>query len=380
MIEKLVAFEERLTRVEAALLVGVVVFMLLLAVYNVFYRNALIPLQIWVVEEATVEVEVPIEPPPESAEPSSASAEEPEADGFGGGFGGGFGEPESDESGDSDGFGGGFGAADEPDEEDGFGGGFGGGFGDEESPEPDRETTETDDAPAEEPDDADGFGGGFGGGFGDESDTEDESADGFGGGFGEADGDATGSGEEATAEPEPTTRTELRGPEDGSFARWVSDAIDAVKLEWSDVLLRQLVLVIGFLGSMLATRRRKHITVDALSKILPIGVLPWVQVVTNLLSIAVCVLLTVAGWGLVEIGLEFPKELTWFAEEWVFQLVFPIGFGLLTFHFGVRLVESVAWGMTGEPVGTIVLEERPIAASATAGDVEPVEPSAEERS
>lgn len=379
MIEKLVAFEERLTRVEAALLVGVVVFMLLLAVYNVFYRNALIPLQIWVVEEATVEVEVPIEPPPESAEPSSASAEEPEADGFGGGFGGGFGEPESDESGDSDGFGGGFGAADEPDEEDGFGGGFGGGFGDEESPEPDRETTETDDAPAEEPDDADGFGGGFGGGFGDESDTEDESADGFGGGFGEAD-DATGSGEEATAEPEPTTRTELRGPEDGSFARWVSDAIDAVKLEWSDVLLRQLVLVIGFLGSMLATRRRKHITVDALSKILPIGVLPWVQVVTNLLSIAVCVLLTVAGWGLVEIGLEFPKELTWFAEEWVFQLVFPIGFGLLTFHFGVRLVESVAWGMTGEPVGTIVLEERPIAASATAGDVEPVEPSAEERS
>lgn len=350
MIDKLVELEERLTRIEAALLVGVVVFMLSLAVYNVFYRNVLIPLQVSVVEGATVEVEVPIEPEPEE----SSDSEESEDDGFGGGFGGGF---EEESGGGDEGFGGGFDEepAAEPDGE-----GFGGGFDDE--PEPEAKPKESE--PADE-----GFGGGFddepvdegfGGGFDDGEEDE-----GFGGGFGgEADAEST---DEASEAPTPTTRIERRGPEEGSFAYMVGEFVDAVKLEWIDLVLRQLVLVVGFLGSMLATRRRKHITIDALSNVLPEKSLPWIQVVTNLLSVVVCGFLAIAGWDLVEIGLEFPKEVTAFAEEWMFQLAFPIGFGMLALHFSIRLVESIAWGVTGEPVGTITLEERPAAASATAG-------------
>jgi TRAP-type C4-dicarboxylate transport system permease small subunit len=379
MIEKLVAFEERLTRLEAALLVGVVVFMLFLAVYNVFYRNVLIPIQVSVVESATTEVEVPIEPEPEAE--GSDTDESEEANDFGGGFGGGFGDAQ--ESGDeAGGFGGGFGGgfdegsdgSGETASADDEAGGFGGGF-DSEPAEDVADEPEADRAGADTEDGAGGFGGGFGGGFEDEEpmesgDAEDDGfAGGFGGGFdGEADSPADETPEDVPEQP--TTRIERRGPEEGSFAYTLAEFIDAVKLEWIDLVLRQLVLVVGFLGSMLATRRRKHITIDALSKILPMSGLPWVQVATNALSVVVCVFLALAGWDLVEIGLEFPKEVTAWAEEWMFQLTFPVGFGMLALHFGIRTLESVGWGITGEPVGTIELEERPVAASATAGQAD----------
>lgn len=297
MLRWLQRVEDRLVVVEGWALSACVITMLLLAVYNIGYRNVLVPFQAQfpVPSEFSTVVESTAEPVEQEAEADTDS------EGFGGGFGGGFGEePEAEDTE----------AADD------FAGGFGGGFGDEPA-----EQSE----PAGEEEGAEGFGGGFGGGF---EDTVEEEA-------------------EAT-EVEPVAEEVV---EPSGFALFLADVVKAMRLEWIDILLRHLVLVCGFLGAMLAAKRRKHITIDALSKVMPAKVLPVTESCTSALAAMICIILAISGWNLVEIGLEFPKELMSWADEWMFQLVFPIGFLMLAFHFGVRAFEGF---------GEVVLDEEAV--------------------
>lgn len=294
MLRWLQRVEDRLVVVEGWALSACVITMLLLAVYNIGYRNVLVPFQAQfpVPSEFSTVVESTAEP---------VEQDEAEADTDSEGFGGGFGEePEAEDTE----------AADD------FAGGFGGGFGDEPA-----EQSE----PAGEEEGAEGFGGGFGGGF---ADTVEEEA-------------------EAT-EVEPVAEEVV---EPSGFALFLADVVKAMRLEWIDILLRHLVLVCGFLGAMLAAKRRKHITIDALSKVMPAKVLPVTESCTSALAAMICVILAISGWNLVEIGLEFPKELMSWADEWMFQLVFPIGFLMLAFHFGVRAFEGF---------GEVVLDEEAV--------------------
>ncbi len=159
--------------------------------------------------------------------------------------------------------------------------------------------------------------------------------------------------------------TEPKAPEggpplEGSLAAFLVGAINTLKVDWIDVLLRQLVVIVGFLGAMLATRRRKHINIDAVSRLLPDQGRRVVGVLTNLLSVVTCVFLAAAGVKLVQISREFPTELTEWANEWSFQLMFPIGFSLLAFHFAIRTLESCVVLKDRLPVGQSgVLEGEP---------------------
>ncbi len=342
--------EEEAIRIETFALVALVVMMLVLASYNVLYRNVLVP---WQKSLATsgppvVVVETPVVTPTASKEDAK---DKPDDEGFGGGFGGGFGD-DDEEADDSGGFGGGFGDDDEeakptpakPEADDA--GGFGGGFGDDE-----EETK-----PAAKDQEAGGFGGGFGdddtddsedddGGFGGGFGSDDDDDDGgFGGGFGSDDkADSKAASPKPKVTPPPAKASPPPGgpPPEGSFGAWVVETVDAIKIEWIDIVLRQLVIIVGFLGAMLATRRKKHINIDAVSKLLPDHARRYTMLLVNLLSMFACVVLASAGLDLVELSLEYPKELVSWAEEWVFQLMFPIGFGLLALHFVVRILEDI---------------------------------------
>jgi len=200
-------------------------------------------------------------------------------------------------------------------------------------------------------------------------------AEGFGGDWGEDDGasepvpgDAKGDGEgdgKAAAEPvaddlgdddqfanlpmidaageaRVEADEDLGGPpEPGSFAASAVAFIDRIKLAWIDVVLRQMVIIVSFFGAMIATQRSKHINVDALSKLLAPHWRRWLAVVTNALAVYVCVVLARAGADLVAISREHPNRVVPWADDWLFQTMFPIGFGLVAFHFVVRLLEAL---------------------------------------
>ena len=414
-MRKLRALEDVLIRVESALAVVLVLTMLLLAAYNVVYRNVLVPLQSHWAHSGPPVVRAPVEVAPAKtevaprdeakpdvkAEPAD-SAREGGGDDFEG-FGGGLGEEDEGEEDEDD--------EDEVDEgeakaetkaepvkapeivakaepakpakseSDDFGG-FGGGLGDDEPEAAEPEAAEPE-AKAKEAG-GDDFGG-FGGGLDDEGGAaanaddgkapaaddgkapaaDDELAEDDLGGeddLGDDDQFANLPNIDAVAKQSADSMPQGGPPPEGSFAAWGVRFIDDIKLDWIDVFLRQLVIIVAFFGAMLATQRGKHINVDALSKLLPRGVQRVVAVLLPLAAVAVCLVLARAGWDLVQISREFPKDLLPSVPEWSLQLMFPVGFGLLAVHFVVRIVEAV---VEGPPVAAH--EPRDDAAAASKG-------------
>lgn len=322
-MKSLRALESTLVRIEGAVAVALVLVMLLLAGYNVCYRNLLVPLQkhwahsgppIVVQQQADAPVATPSEDgkTPTKVEPPSKSAAE--------GFGGDWGEGDEGEPAEND--------APPPakieakapaktEAAEGFGGDWGEGDdeGGVEEPPP------TNDGKAAKPADA----------------VDDELAD-------EEDPFANLSRIEGVGNKPAEGDEGPQGspPPEGSFAAWGVAFVDSLKLDWIDVVLRQLVILVAFFGGMLATHRGKHINVDALSKVLPASLRRFLGVVTNALAVGVCVVLARAGSELVAISREHPHPLVPWADEWVFQLMYPFGWSMLAFHFGVRLIEAAA--------------------------------------
>ncbi len=418
-MRKLRALEDVLIRVESMLAVVLVLTMLLLAAYNVVYRNVLVPMQ-----QHWAHSGPPLErpgagPAPEtkagSADAKASPAGKPEpaagAEGFGG-FGGGLDDEEPADpakpeeakaaADDFGGFGGDLDEEPEPEPapakaepetkaaSDDFGG-FGGeakaepetkaasddfgGFSGEAKGEPEAKTASDDfggfSGEAKGEPEAKAGGDDFGG-FSGEAKGEPEAkagGDDFGGFGGEAktpgadakEGDELdeaddlgdddfGDGEDpfanleeidVAAKQDDTGVPQGGPPPAGSFAAWAVAFIDDIKLDWIDVFLRQLVIIVAFFGAMLATHRGKHINIDALSKVLPLQARRVVAVVLPLSAVTVCLMLASAGWDLVQISREYPKDVLPSVPEWMFQMMFPVGFGLLAAHFTLRTIEAV---------------------------------------
>jgi len=115
---------------------------------------------------------------------------------------------------------------------------------------------------------------------------------------------------------------------------------------WGDIFLRHLVLWVGFIGASLATRDEKHISIDALSRLAAPRFLPYVKIITDIATIVVCVILANAGYKFVASEKEAHTilfKINWLGDipAWIFQLIIPLGFGLIAFRFFLKLVERI---------------------------------------
>jgi len=110
---------------------------------------------------------------------------------------------------------------------------------------------------------------------------------------------------------------------------------------WVDILLRHLVLWIGFLGAALATSKERHINIDALTRFLPSRIRLTIGVVTNLFAAAVCYLLLQAS--VTFLNNEIADKTTIYADipSWYSAVIIPAGFGLFIVHFLLRTAVSV---------------------------------------
>lgn len=115
----------------------------------------------------------------------------------------------------------------------------------------------------------------------------------------------------------------------------------SVGLVWADTLLRHLVLWAGFMGAAVAAREEHHFAVDALARLLPHRAAATLARVSRGLGAAASLALAWAsalfvagewrsGGALLVIGGARV------AGAW-FELVLPLAFGLMAFHFLMRL-------------------------------------------
>lgn len=116
---------------------------------------------------------------------------------------------------------------------------------------------------------------------------------------------------------------------------------------WADILLRHLVLWIGIVGAALAASQQRHITIDALTRFLSPRLRLAVLAFAQLFAVVVCVVLADAAVTFVRNDLEFGATVYAEVPAWVSQIIIPVGFALLSFHFLVRALENALTAYRG---------------------------------
>jgi len=110
---------------------------------------------------------------------------------------------------------------------------------------------------------------------------------------------------------------------------------------WGDILLRHLVLWVGFIGASLATRENKHINIDVLSKQLSPGFKKLSQIIVNLFATLICYFLMRAGMTFIEMEAASKSILFSGLPTWVAQLIIALGFGIMMFRFFTHALEQI---------------------------------------
>jgi TRAP-type C4-dicarboxylate transport system permease small subunit len=105
---------------------------------------------------------------------------------------------------------------------------------------------------------------------------------------------------------------------------------------WADIVLRHLLLWLGFLGAAIATSENRHINIDALRRFFSPRVRSAVEVLTDLFAAGICFLLAKASWTFVQGDIADHRTVVENIPSWYAQIIIPVGFVLLFIHFVIR--------------------------------------------
>jgi TRAP-type C4-dicarboxylate transport system permease small subunit len=104
-------------------------------------------------------------------------------------------------------------------------------------------------------------------------------------------------------------------------------------IAWGDPVLRILVLWVGLLGAMLATRYNKHIRIDILSRYLPGNWKRYSDGLTDMFSAVVCAVLAWHSGRFVHFEWMDGTEVFTGFPSWIAELILPFGFGVIALRF-----------------------------------------------
>ena len=123
-----------------------------------------------------------------------------------------------------------------------------------------------------------------------------------------------------------------------------------IGLTWGDPLLRTLVLWVGMLGAMIASRSENHISIDILSRFLPPRWKQPVHVMTDLFTAVVCGVMSYYSFVFVRYEYQDGTLLFGHVPAWTAETVLPAGFALI----GLRYIFSSIrlYGPGSGPIST----------------------------
>lgn len=112
-------------------------------------------------------------------------------------------------------------------------------------------------------------------------------------------------------------------------------------LLWADPLLRYLVLWCGMIGAVVATREKKHISIDVVGYLAPEQLKPWIELLIDLFCSVVAAILTWAATIFTHNERLFGDSPLLSVPAWIWNLVFPIAFALITIHFLLAMAADI---------------------------------------
>ncbi len=98
-----------------------------------------------------------------------------------------------------------------------------------------------------------------------------------------------------------------------------------------EIINRNLLVICGAMGAVLATSKSRHIRIDALTPYMSYRLMYQLYTPLSLFSAFVCALLCYHGFIFVADEWQYAPS----NERWAlpFTLIYPVGFGLLSLHF-----------------------------------------------
>ncbi len=114
-----------------------------------------------------------------------------------------------------------------------------------------------------------------------------------------------------------------------------------------DIVLRHLVLWVGFIGASLATRSERHINIDVFSRFFKGRVRLASAIIVNLFSALIAYFLASASVSFVLMERAYKTVLFGSVESWYFQIIIPIGFAIITFRFIVLSADKLIQFFSG---------------------------------
>ena len=111
-------------------------------------------------------------------------------------------------------------------------------------------------------------------------------------------------------------------------------------LDWSESLVRLLVLWLTFVGASLVTMDNRHIRIDLLSSLLPHRLIPYRELVLSIVCIAISGIMLKVCLDYLQIEMKFGGKMFLNLPNWLGQMILPIGFALILFHFLIRAINQ----------------------------------------
>jgi TRAP-type C4-dicarboxylate transport system permease small subunit len=102
---------------------------------------------------------------------------------------------------------------------------------------------------------------------------------------------------------------------------------------WSDVMVRILVLWVGLIGAMVASRHDNHITIDILDRYMPERAKVYANFVIKLFTALICTI--VAYYSLLFVQMEFADGGMAFAQvpTWFCEAIIPFAFTVIALRY-----------------------------------------------
>ena len=132
-----------------------------------------------------------------------------------------------------------------------------------------------------------------------------------------------------------------------AFAQIVIRNIGVTALIWANGLLQYLVLWVGLLGAMVATREYNHINVDILGYLLKGRPKAILRAVTDLFTSAICVFLTYGSVMFLKDEKLIGDKAFGEIPTWIAEIVFPVVFGVIAIRYLIYFVLHLRAAITG---------------------------------
>ena len=124
----------------------------------------------------------------------------------------------------------------------------------------------------------------------------------------------------------------------------------STSFSWTDELLRLLVLWLGLVGAVAASRDDRHISIDILSRYLAEKRIDQVRLVVDFFTASVCATLAWHSTRFVLLEKEYGATIMTGQPAWIFEAVIPVVFVLIAYRYAIFFLQRIRnlWTMRGQ--------------------------------